>query len=422
MHPRPAGAGCAVRVGPAVLITAGTVVADGRLLRPGWVRVDGERITAVGAGAPAALPGEAVIAHDSGLMVPGFVDMHVHGGGGGSFPDGEPEQARRAIDLHRRHGTTTLVASLVTGSPAQLQEAVAALTPLVADGELAGLHLEGPWLSAARCGAHAVDQLRDPTDSEIDALVAAAGGALRMVTLAPERVGGPRAIGRLVDAGVVVAVGHTDASYEQTRAAVDAGATVGTHLFNAMRPLYHRDPGPVAALLEDDRVTVELIMDGVHLHPAVHRLVTAAVGAGRTAVITDAMAAAGGGDGDFTLGELTVEVRSGVARLAGSETVAGSTATMDAVFARAVRSSARGPDEALLDAVRQSSTTPAAALRLPGVGDLIAGNRSDLVLLDDELRLTAVLAAGRWIDHYAHDTTESSVISRGASPAGRLRR
>ncbi|GAA2006144.1 amidohydrolase family protein [Nakamurella flavida] len=381
-----------------MLITADTVVAGGRLLRPGWVRTDGAVVVATGAGPVEPDPGGPEVALGARVVVPGFVDVHVHGGGGGSFPDGDPVGALRAVDLHRRHGTTTLLASLVTGSPGRLVAAVSALRELVADGALAGIHLEGPWISEKRCGAHPLAELRDASDQEVDALVRAGAGAVRMATLAPERSGGLRAVGRLVDAGVVVAVGHTDASYEVTRAAVDAGATVGTHLFNAMRPVHHREPGPVPALLEDDRVTVELIMDGVHLHPAVYRLVAASAGAGRIALVTDAMAAAGGGDGAFTLGDLRVEVRNGVARLPGTEVVAGSTATMPDVFGGAVRAGADDPDRALLDAVRQTSTTPAAVLGLGTVGDLVPGSSADLVVLDDGYRATAVLHRGRWVD------------------------
>ncbi len=177
--------------------------------------------------------------------------------------------------------------------------------------------------------------MRDATPAEIDALLAAGDGAIRMVTLAPERPGSDDAITRLVDAGVVVAVGHTDATYEQTRHAIELGATVGTHLFNAMRPLHHREPGPALALLEDPRVIVELIADGIHLHPAVVHTTVQAAGADRVALVTDATAAAGAEDGEYRLGAVPVDVVEGVARVRGTPTIAGSTATMDQLFGAA---------------------------------------------------------------------------------------
>ncbi|MFC7766269.1 N-acetylglucosamine-6-phosphate deacetylase [Leucobacter soli] len=195
-----------------------------------------------------------------------------------------------------------------------------------------GIHLEGPWLSPVRAGAHAPGLLRHPDPRELDALLAAGRGRIRMVTIAPELPGALDAIRRIVDAGAVAAIGHTDADYETTRRAIDAGARVATHLFNAMRPLHHREPGPTLALMEDPRVSVELIADGVHLHPALVDGVRDAVGPDRVLLVTDAMDAAGYADGDYRLGELDVEVRGGIARLAGSDTIAGSTATMDAMF------------------------------------------------------------------------------------------
>jgi N-acetylglucosamine-6-phosphate deacetylase len=216
-----------------------------------------------------------------------------------------------------------------------------------------------------------------------------------MITLAPERTGGLAAIRRIVDAGAVAAVGHTNATYTQARAAVDAGATVATHLFNAMRPVHHREPGPVLALIEDPRVTVELITDGVHLHPALYRDVTANVGPDRVSLVTDAMAAAGMADGAYRLGALDVDVLGGVARVAGTDTIAGSTATMDQVFRFAVTHSGRRWDEAVTAAVRQSSVNPARALGLPDP-TLAPGAVADLVVLDDGLAVTGVLNRGAW--------------------------
>jgi N-acetylglucosamine-6-phosphate deacetylase len=372
-----------------VLLTADTVVTGADVLRPGWVEVSGTTITAVGSGqrdGDVAAP----------LVVPGFVDTHVHGGGGANFSAAVSEETVTAVELHRRHGTTTVVASLVTASPDDLLRQVRGLAADVRAGLLDGIHLEGPWLSTLRCGAHQPALMRDPDPAEIARVLEAGEGAVRMVTLAPERPGALAAVEQCVAAGVVAAVGHTETTYEQARAAIDAGATVGTHLFNAMRPISQREPGPVVALLEDERVTVEVITDGVHVAPGIFRLITRAAGSDRVSLITDAMAATGVSDGVYRLGPLDVVVVDGVARVAGTDTIAGSTATMDHVFRWAVTHSGLPFDDALLAAVRQSSTNPARALGLPG-GELVAGAVADLVVLDAELSVTGVLRRGEWV-------------------------
>lgn len=356
----------------------------------GWLRVDGPRIAEVGAGI-APYPAAESVDLGGRLLVPGWVDIHVHGGGGASFDDGDPERALAAVDLHRRHGTTSLVAGLVTASPAALLRQVAALAELCEAGELAGIHLEGPYLATQRCGAHDPVLLRSPDLAEFQRILRAGRGHVRMITLAPELPGALELVRAAVSEGVVAAVGHTDADYATVCAAFDAGATVATHLFNQMRPLHHRDPGPVAAALTDDRVTVEVINDGVHLHPAVVRMAWAAAGADRTAFVTDAMAAAGLGDGDYTLGGRRVRVADGTARLADTGAIAGSTITL----ADAVRRAVRDLGIPLAAAVRAASTVPAAALRLADVGALLPGRYADLVVLEPDGTLHAVYHRGR---------------------------
>ena len=374
-----------------MILTASQVVTPARILAPGWLLLDGDRIAQVGGGAPPRAPdvdlGDATV-------VPGFVDLHVHGGGGASFESGTSDAADVVAAAHLAQGTTSMAASLVTDTRDRMVSAVRELALLVHDGRLAGVHLEGPWLSPHRSGAHQPGSLTAPDPESVDALLRAGDGAVRMVTLAPELPGGIDAVRRLVDAGVVAAIGHTDATYDQARAALETGARLGTHLFNAMRPLHHREPGTAGALL-DSPVDVELIADGVHLHPAVLRTVFAAK-PGRCILVTDAMAAAGAPDGDYTLGQMAVAVREGVARLAdgsGDGAIAGSTLTMDA----AVRFAVRTAGLPLLAVVHAASTAPARAWGLDDVGALEAGRRADLVVLDDDLEVVRVMRAGAWL-------------------------
>jgi N-acetylglucosamine-6-phosphate deacetylase len=385
------------------LISAGTVVLGGSALdavsRPGWLEIDGDRIVACGSGAP---PRGVDLDYPDGVVVPGFVDMHVHGGGGFSYSTGDPDEVARAAAFHRAHGTTTTLASLVTAAPDVLLTQVQNLADAVRAGVVAGIHLEGPWLSSARCGAHDVTQLRDPDPAEIDSILAAGDGAIRMVTIAPELPGADVAIERFVDAGVIVAVGHTDASYEETKRALQLGATVGTHVFNGMRPLHHRDPGPALALLEDSRVTVELIADGVHLHPALVHQVAVTAGSDRVALITDAMAAAGMPDGIYQLGGLDVEVSGSVARLRERSTIAGGTATMDMLFRTAATGLEAASESALRHAVAMTATTPARTLGLDDVGALTPGTSADLVVLDRKLEVRAVVRRGAWAARVSH--------------------
>lgn len=377
-----------------MIITAGTVVTGAAVLEPGWLAIDDDRVTGSGSGTPPRPPDLEL---GDRLVVPGFVDLHVHGGGGGAYD--EVDGTRRAVAFHRAHGTTTTLASLVTASDADLLGSVRRLAELTEEGVVAGIHLEGPWLAESRCGAHQVSELRDPDLDEVRALVTAGRGCVRMITFAPERPGALEAIRFAVDQGVIAAVGHTDASYDTTRAALDAGATVGTHLFNAMTPVHHREPGPIVALTEDPRVTVELVLDGVHVHPAIYRAVSAAVGPDRLVLVTDAMSAAGLPDGAYRLGALEVDVTDGRPTLVSNGSIAGSTATTDLLFRHAVRFGLLPRTEALLAAVRQTSANPA---RVLGLTDrhLGVGGVADLVVVDGDLDRDlgpyGVLRRGRW--------------------------
>lgn len=372
-----------------VALAGGRVVVPDGVLEQGWVWVSGGRITEVGQG-PAPAP---AIDCRNRWVVPGFVDLHCHGGGGALFSDPGLDQVRVAVATHRRHGSTTLLASLVSAPVPQLVTQLGRLGHLVDEGAIAGIHLEGPFLSPARSGAHDKTVLRHPEREGLERLLAAGGSTIRMVTLAPELRGGLTAIRRLVDAGVIAAIGHTDADLAQVVSAVEAGATVATHLFNGMRPLHHRAPGPVAALLEDERVTIELICDLVHLHPATARLAAHHVGRGRTALVTDAINAAGAQDGRYQLGTVPITVVDGVATTEDGS-LAGSTLTMDMAFRNFVTACGMS----VSDAVAATATEPAALLGMSDrVGAIQPGLAADLVVLDSDLRLERVMRAGDWI-------------------------
>jgi N-acetylglucosamine-6-phosphate deacetylase len=408
MRPAPASVRPPSRFGPSRLLTGGRVVTPEGVLSPGWIRVAGNRIDAVGSGAatqplPPGLPVTELHGH---WVLPGFVDMHVHGGGGASFTVGPADDVRRAAAFHRGHGSTTLVASLVTAPLADLEARTAMLAALADQGVIAGIHLEGPFLSEVRCGAQDPRHMLAPDLAAFERLHAAAAGHLRVITIAPELPGSADLIKAAARAGVIAAVGHTDATADVTSAAVDVGATHATHLFNGMRPLHHREPGPAGALLDRDEVTCEVIADGVHLHDTVIRLTARAAGPGRLVLITDAMAAAGMPDGSYRLGSMRVDVAGGVARLAGGGepgttgasagrdgSIAGSTATMADVVRHAV--AAGLPVTAVAAA---ASTTPA---RVLGLGDrtgaLRASLDADLVVCDEEFRLRAVMRRGQWL-------------------------
>lgn len=357
----------------------------------GWLLFDGDTIAAAGTGAgPDA---EERVDVGGAIVVPGFVELHSHGGGGHGHDDG-PEAMRAGLAAHREHGTTRSLVSLVSNPVDRLARSLAEVADLAdSDPLVLGSHLEGPFLAAPRRGAHAPEFLRAPAPADVEILLRAARGTLRQITIAPELPGALDAIDRLVAAGVVVAIGHTEADYASTRAAIDRGARLLTHAFNAMRGIHHREPGPVVAAFDDERVVLELVLDGVHVHPSVVGMAFRAAPR-RVALVTDAMSAAAGCDGHYRLGSLEVAVRDGVATIDGTSTIAGSTLTQDA----ALRIAVTRAGVPLVDAVAALTLTPARVLGLDDrLGLLAPGFAADAVVLDEQLEVTEVWAAGRRI-------------------------
>lgn len=374
------------------------VLADARVVTPAGVRDDvsvqvaGGVIAAVDAVQRA--PDVPVVDLAGAWLLPGYVDLHMHGGGGHSVAS-SPQEMDAAVAFHRARGTTSTLVSLMTAPVDELADQLAWAAELTRRGptprgHVLGSHLEGPFLSPRRCGAQNAAHMIAPDRAVLHRLIAAAEGTLRVITLAPELDGALALIAPLREAGVIVAMGHSDATYEQAVAAIRTGAGHATHLFNGMPPLHHRHPGLAGAVLEAG-LPAELINDGRHVHPALVALV--AKGIACPVLITDAIDATGVGDGTFVLGGQEVHVHGGEARLAGTRSLAGSTLTMDEALRRAVVDSGLSIEQASAAA----SANPARVLGLESsIGSIAAGRRADLVVLDDDLRVTGVMAGGHW--------------------------
>ncbi|TQL01253.1 N-acetylglucosamine 6-phosphate deacetylase [Cellulomonas sp. SLBN-39] len=408
----------------AVRLPAGAELVRGAVVLPTGVLADG--VVAVADGVLVWVGPSALLDPDllpappppGTLVLPGLVDLHCHGGGGASFPDATtPDEVATGAHEHLRHGTTSLVASLVTAPPDVLLARTALLADAVDAGHLVGVHLEGPFLSAVRCGAQNLHDMLPGDPGLVREVARVARGHLVTMTVAPEVPGVADAgeddvLRALAACGALPSLGHTDASAEVTEQAADrafdllattasarSGRPTATHLFNGMRPLHHRDPGPVAACLAAaaaGRLVVELVADGTHLAPATVRTVLELVGADAVVLVTDAMAAAGMPDGDYRLGPLAVRVADGVARLLGDDGTAGAIAGGVAHLLDVVRSAVEA-GVPLVDAVRSAATTPATVLGRADLGALVAGRRADVLVTTDALEPVAVMRAGSWV-------------------------
>lgn len=389
------------------LALRGSAVLEQGLVPDALLLISGEDIIWAGP-ASQAPPHQAdeLISHD-GMILPGLVDLHCHGGGGASFPDATgTEDMLTAVAEHRRHGTTSLVASLVTADASTLRSRVADLAQLAADGEIAAIHLEGPFISVERRGAQNPEHITGGDADLVRELAELAGGALATMTVAPEAEDADAVIEALAEVGALPSLGHTDGSSSQMTHAVELSVAelrrergrsalpTATHLFNGMRPIHHRDPGPALAALDAAArgdLVVEVIADGVHLDARTVAHVFALAAEENVVLVTDAMAAAGMPDGQYRLGALDVTVDAGVATLTGATAIAGGTAHLLDVVRFAVTEA--GVD--LVRAVRAASSVPAAVLGMEDrIGSLAAGRRADVVLVDAQLAAVRVLRAG----------------------------
>ena len=314
----------------------------------------------------------------AGTLIPGFVDIHTHGAGGFYFSATDPGEITTVISTHVAHGTTSMLASLVSEPIESLKHQIKTLVPFINTTAIKGIHLEGPYLAHAHCGAHDPALLKPPTIEELQMLIGLSGDTIRMVTIAPELDGGLDVIKFLVSKGVSVALGHTGADSHITQQAIAAGASIITHFNNGM-PKINSGENISSVALANSAIALELILDGVHINDAdVASILSAAPN--RIIAITDAMSAAGSTDGDYAIGKLTVRVEKGVARLTSNNSLAGSTLTMDRAFLALINNFGFS----IAQASDATSSLPALRIGLNDVGSIEVGKRADFVELTSD--------------------------------------
>jgi N-acetylglucosamine-6-phosphate deacetylase len=367
-----------------MLTIQGDIVTQDGVLSSGTLLIDDEGL--IGEIAPQRITVAGAGEIDAGgyLVLPGFIDLHVHGGGGADFMHGTPEAARQAARTHARFGTTSLLATTLTASRERTDRAIRSVVQVRETGRepdearLLGIHLEGPYICPARRGAQPVAHVRLPDMAEFAHWVALSGDTVRQITLAPEMPGAETLVRAAIEQGVVVSLGHTDATAEQAEAAVGWGARQATHLFNAMTGIHHRRPGVAGAVLARPEIVAELVADGVHLHPLIVSLILNAKGPGGAVLITDAMEGAAMPDGDYDLGGTPVRVHDRTATF-DDGTLAGSVLTMNRAFQNARIYASLSP----VQAARFASANAARQLGLDDqIGTLEPGKEADIVILD----------------------------------------
>lgn len=351
-----------------MIISAATVLIGDELQKEVWLEVEDGQIKSINSG---SIPESDI--HYDGILIPGFVDIHCHGGGGGYFSGSTDLEISHVISTHREGGTVAELASLVTQTIPILLNQISRLVPFAERGEIAGIHLEGPYLSPARCGAHNPGLLRTPTVAEVQTLLTAGSGFIKMVTIAPELPGALEVIEFLVKNGVIAAIGHSQSDAATAQAAIQKGATVVTHFNNAMPKIKDGSGSISSATIDELQISLELILDGHHVDiNSAREIFTRAEN--RIVLITDAMAAAGSSDGNYSIGELEVEVKAGVARLSGNGALAGSTLTMAKAFSHALNEIGIS----ITEAVHAAATLPALILGRSDLGTIAVGKSAAL--------------------------------------------
>ncbi len=364
-------------------------------LRPGYLVIEDGMIAAVGAGPPPARPDADLTA---GVLLPGFIDLQVNGYFGVDLGTADPAGAEMVSTRLPQTGVTSYLPTIITGPPDELIAALARWRRYGArtaggGARVLGVHLEGPFIAERWCGAHNPHWITDPDPALVDRLIAAGAGVLRVITLAPELTGALAAIGRFRAAGVAVSVGHTDATARQVAAAADRGATMVTHLFNAQRPLHHREPGVAGQALADPRLTAGLIADLHHVSGQVAAIAFAAA-PGRIFLVTDAAACAGMPPGRYLLGgePIYLPADGSAPPVRADGTLAGSALRLDRAVANLV-----GAGIGLREAVAAATAIPADLIGRPDLGRIAPGAAADLTWLTDDLRVAATWVGGRQV-------------------------
>ncbi|MFD1675765.1 N-acetylglucosamine-6-phosphate deacetylase [Alicyclobacillus fodiniaquatilis] len=381
-----------------MVIRGARVVTPYGVIEDGWVKVENGVVSAVAQSAEALAVADEVIDANGAWLVPGFIDIHVHGGNGADVMDGQASSIRTIGQFHAKHGTTSWLPTTLTAPVDHLAKSIASVDTVRNEGYLGatilGLHLEGPFIDMERRGAQNPDYVLEPNLDVMKRLANVAPGLIRKVTIAPERPDALRVIRWLSENGIISSMGHTNATMAEIQAGVEAGATHATHLFNGMRGLHHREGGAVGGCLLSDAVVCELIADGHHVQPEVMKLVVKTKGPGKVVLITDAMTAAGQPDGHYRLGGLDVTVTDGVALLTEGHNLAGSTLTMN----NAVKTMVSRVGVDMLAAVQMASDTPARELGVSDrKGGIEVGKDADLVLLDESLQVMRTIIGGNTV-------------------------
>jgi N-acetylglucosamine-6-phosphate deacetylase len=382
---------------PPLAIHTGRALTPFAEISEALILVEDGRIRSVGPRAGAVLPRGTAEFDGRGLIAaPGFVDVHVHGAAGRDLMEASPEALAAVAGCLARHGTTSFVATTVSAGVEETLRSLEGLAGSIREqsrrphaAECLGVHLEGPFLNPLRRGVHPSEQLIPPSPATLARFLSVAQGFARILTLAPELPGAEETITAARAAGLVVAMGHTDATYRQALRAIELGACHAVHMYNAMRPFSHRETGVIGAVLTDARVTAEVIADGVHVDDPALRLLLAAKNAESILLVSDGTAATGMPDGEYRLGNIDVTVSGGVCRNREGR-IAGSTLTLDRAVRRMV--SLGVP---LAAAVQMATWNPARLLGIEGrKGRLAPGADADIVLLDDEWNVSRVFARG----------------------------
>ncbi|UCE41603.1 MAG: N-acetylglucosamine-6-phosphate deacetylase [Candidatus Aminicenantes bacterium] len=380
------------------IILKGSVVLPDRVLTPGFVSIEGEKIAGVfGPSDEMVNENHKIIDYGDAYIAPGLVDLHLHGALGKDVMDCKEDSLSRIAVHQSRSGVTGFLGSTMSVSLDLVIEAVKTIKKAAGQrlpSEILGAHVEGPFLNIERKGAQDPNFIKEMTDAEVDRLIKAVQGMNIIISLAPEIGDNMDYISMLKKKDFVVAVGHSDATYKQALESFQRGITHATHLFNAMRGFDHREPGVVGAVLDAEEVTAELITDGIHLHPATLRLVVARKDPSKICLITDSLKATGEGDGVYHWGDREIDVRGQRATLKGTDVLAGSVLTLN----KAVKNMIDWTGVSLNQAVNMASLNPAQVLGLGRrIGSIIAGKYANLAILDRDFNVLATMLRGEFV-------------------------